>query len=93
MLNNSISVTDSKSNKLDENFSSFLFIFSLNYLFKYDKIILIIKELLVMNYYNSECGRIEVVCGPMFAGKTEEIIRRITRMEYAKKNFIVFKPL
>ena len=46
-----------------------------------------------MNYYNSECGRIEVVCGPMFAGKTEEIIRRITRMEYAKKNFIVFKPL
>ena len=46
-----------------------------------------------MNYYNSECGRIEVVCGPMFAGKTEELIRRVTRMEYAKKNFIVFKPL
>ena len=29
----------------------------------------------------------------MFAGKTEELIRRVTRMEYAKKNFIVFKPL
>ena len=37
-------------------------------------------------------GWIEVVCGPMFAGKTEEIIRRIRRLEYAKKNVIVFKP-
>lgn len=37
-------------------------------------------------------GWIEVVCGPMFAGKTEEIIRRIRRLEYAKKNVLVFKP-
>lgn len=37
-------------------------------------------------------GFIEVVCGPMFAGKTEEIIRRIRRLEYAKKNVLVFKP-
>ncbi len=37
-------------------------------------------------------GSIEVVCGPMFAGKTEELIRRIRRLEYAKKNVIVFNP-
>ncbi|NLK13041.1 MAG: thymidine kinase [Candidatus Phytoplasma sp.] len=37
-------------------------------------------------------GMIEVVCGPMFAGKTEELIRRIKRLEYAKKKFLVFKP-
>jgi thymidine kinase len=37
-------------------------------------------------------GSIEVVCGSMFAGKTEELIRRIRRLEYAKKKFIVFKP-
>ena len=46
-----------------------------------------------MNYYNNQGGRIEVICGPMFAGKMEELIRRVTRMEYAHKNFLVFKPL
>jgi thymidine kinase len=37
-------------------------------------------------------GWIEVVCGPMFAGKSEELIRRIKRLEYAKKKTLVFKP-
>jgi len=37
-------------------------------------------------------GYIEVVCGPMFAGKTEELIRRIKRLEYAKRKYIIFKP-
>lgn len=37
-------------------------------------------------------GWIEVICGSMFAGKTEELIRRINRIKYAKKNIIVFKP-
>ena len=37
-------------------------------------------------------GSIEVVCGPMFAGKTEELIRRIKRLQYAKKNVLVFSP-
>lgn len=46
-----------------------------------------------MNYYTNQGGWVEVICGPMFAGKTEELIRRVTRMEYAKKNFVVFKPL
>ena len=38
-------------------------------------------------------GWIEVICGSMFAGKTEELIRRITRIKYAKKDIIVFKPI
>ena len=45
-----------------------------------------------MKYYTHQGGWIEVICGPMFAGKTEELIRRVTRMEYAKKNFLIFKP-
>ena len=37
-------------------------------------------------------GWLEVICGCMFAGKTEELIRRINVLSYAKKNIIVFKP-
>lgn len=37
-------------------------------------------------------GWLEVICGCMFAGKTEELIRRINRIKYAKKSVIVFKP-
>ena len=40
----------------------------------------------------SRDGWIEVICGSMFAGKTEELIRRITRIQFAKKEIIVFKP-
>ena len=35
---------------------------------------------------------IEVICGPMFSGKTEELIRRLRRLQYAKVNFMLFKP-
>ncbi|HKM30340.1 MAG TPA: thymidine kinase [Bacilli bacterium] len=37
-------------------------------------------------------GWIEVITGSMYAGKTEELLRRIRRIEYAKKSVIVFKP-
>lgn len=37
-------------------------------------------------------GWIEVISGSMYAGKTEELLRRIKRIEYAKKSVIVFKP-
>ena len=40
----------------------------------------------------SKTGWIEIICGPMFAGKSEELIRRIKRLEYAKKDTLVFKP-
>lgn len=42
--------------------------------------------------FNARLGWIEVICGPMFAGKSEELIRRIKRLEYAKKKVVVFKP-
>lgn len=38
-------------------------------------------------------GWLEVICGCMFAGKTEELIRRINRIKYAKKDIVVFKPI
>lgn len=37
-------------------------------------------------------GWLEVICGCMFAGKTEELIRRINVLSYAKKKIIAFKP-
>ncbi|MBO7079553.1 MAG: thymidine kinase [Bacilli bacterium] len=37
-------------------------------------------------------GWLEVICGCMFAGKTEELIRRLKRLEYAKKSYLLFKP-
>lgn len=42
--------------------------------------------------FNTRLGWVEVICGPMFAGKSEELIRRIKRLQYAKKNVVVFKP-
>ncbi|EPH17925.1 thymidine kinase [Hoylesella oralis] len=37
-------------------------------------------------------GRIEVVCGSMFSGKTEELIRRMKRAKFAKQKAEIFKP-
>ncbi len=37
-------------------------------------------------------GWIEVITGCMFAGKTEELIRRINVLQFAKKRIVVFKP-
>jgi thymidine kinase len=37
-------------------------------------------------------GRIEVIAGGMYSGKTEELIRRLRRAAYAKQNVILFKP-
>jgi len=36
-------------------------------------------------------GSIEVVCGPMYCGKTEELIKRVTRAKIAKQSVLVFK--
>jgi thymidine kinase len=40
-------------------------------------------------YITQNDGWIEVITGPMFAGKTEELIRRIRRLQYANQNIIV----
>ena len=37
-------------------------------------------------------GWIEVICGPMFSGKTEELIRRLVRAQIAKQKVAIFKP-
>lgn len=37
-------------------------------------------------------GSIEVICGSMFSGKTEELIRRLKRAQYAKLHVEIFKP-
>jgi thymidine kinase len=37
-------------------------------------------------------GRVEVICGSMFSGKTEELIRRIRRASIARQHVQVFKP-
>ena len=43
-------------------------------------------------YSNVSSGSVEVICGSMFSGKTQELIRRLKRLKVAKKKFIVFKP-
>ena len=37
-------------------------------------------------------GSIEVICGSMFSGKTEELIRRLKRAKIAKQKVEIFKP-
>jgi thymidine kinase len=45
------------------------------------------------NYRRGEfCGSIEVICGSMFSGKTEELLRRLKRAQIAKLNVEIFKP-
>ena len=38
-------------------------------------------------------GSIEVICGSMFSGKSEELIRRVRRVQIARKKVQIFKPL
>ncbi|HVJ06336.1 MAG TPA: thymidine kinase [Candidatus Saccharimonadales bacterium] len=45
-----------------------------------------------MNFTKGNIGWIEVVCGPMFSGKSEELIRRLRRAEIARQRVQVFKP-
>ena len=44
-------------------------------------------------YNNEQFGWIEVICGSMFSGKTEELIRRIKRAKIANQKIKVFKPI
>ena len=50
----------------------------------------------MINYTTGEGhrpGRIEVLCGSMFSGKTEELIRRLKRAKFARQHVIIFKPI
>ena len=44
------------------------------------------------NYKRNLQGQIEIICGSMFSGKTEELIRRLRRAQIAKQNVAIFKP-
>lgn len=45
-----------------------------------------------MQVIQGRTGWIEVICGPMFSGKSEELIRRLRRVEIARQRLQVFKP-
>jgi thymidine kinase len=45
-----------------------------------------------MEFMNAAGSWIEVICGPMFSGKSEELIRRLRRAQIARKRVQVFKP-
>lgn len=46
-----------------------------------------------MDLLTANTGWIEVICGPMFSGKSEELIRRLRRAVIARKRVQVFKPI
>src|SRR5256714_14882409 len=46
-----------------------------------------------MNVMRGNLGWIEVICGPMFSGKSEELIRRLRRAEIARQRVQIFKPI
>jgi thymidine kinase len=49
-------------------------------------------EEISIHYAPRETGWIEVICGCMFSGKTEELIRRLRRAEIARQDVAIFKP-
>ncbi|MCC7498768.1 MAG: thymidine kinase [Bryobacterales bacterium] len=46
-----------------------------------------------MDFVSGNIGWIEVICGPMFSGKSEELIRRLRRALIARRRVQVFKPV
>ncbi|MGQ9628289.1 MAG: thymidine kinase [Anaerolineae bacterium] len=44
-------------------------------------------------YYRQRAGWVELICGSMFSGKTEELIRRVKRAQIARQKVQVFKPV
>ena len=51
-----------------------------------------IEPLIGQNKFKENKGHIEVICGSMFSGKTEELIRRLNRALIARQNVEIFKP-
>jgi len=45
------------------------------------------------SFKGQRSGWIEVICGSMFSGKTEELIRRIKRARIANQKTLIFKPI
>ena len=49
-------------------------------------------EEISIHYAPRDTGWIEIICGCMFSGKTEELIRRLKRSEIARQETAIFKP-
>ena len=45
-----------------------------------------------INSFNAKKGQIEVICGPMFSGKTEELLRRLNQLKYYDAHYLLFTP-
>lgn len=61
---------------------------------KYKNLLIAKEEMFLENKAsrNNKRGWIEVICGSMFSGKTEELLRRIRRAEFANQQIELFKP-
>lgn len=46
-----------------------------------------------INAFRSQRGWIEVICGPMFSGKSEELLRRIGLLKFAEVKYLLFTPV
>lgn len=67
----------------------FLFIFLLANIIKENQLVMFLES----QINNPErTGSIEVICGSMFSGKTEELLRRVKRAQISKLNTIILKP-
>ena len=45
-----------------------------------------------INAFRTQKGWIEVICGPMFSGKSEELLRRINLLQYSEVQYLLFTP-
>jgi thymidine kinase len=54
--------------------------------------VLVRIETIKMDFVTGNLGWIEAICGPMFSGKSEELMRRLRRARIARKRVQVFKP-
>lgn len=45
-----------------------------------------------INAFQTQKGWIEVICGPMFSGKSEELLRRINLLKYSEVKYMLFTP-
>ena len=80
-------------------FTSSFFVFSIDkvndiYITQAKNDITHLKKSFLENTVNQseQFGWIEVICGSMFSGKTEELIRRLKRAQFAKQKVEIFKP-
>jgi len=62
-------------------------------LFKNEKEIALLSMFIEQNFSKEKRGWLEVVCGSMFSGKTEELIRRLKRAQIANLKVAIYKPV